>query len=147
MPIYNWLQYLVKFESTRLDIMAVPLFVVRVACYTSLFQTPIRSPMALCLLIRMCTEVLKEDFEGCDSPYPNPVLVLLLIPCRHCCREQEPRKAVESAVESPAACFPQASFPQPTTRNAAACLLWYGFDSSIGAQMEQLTVGESDRVT
>eukprot|EP00667_Euglena_gracilis_P005674 EG_transcript_5712 len=25
---------------------------------------PIRSPMALCLLIRMCAEVLKEDFDG-----------------------------------------------------------------------------------
>mmetsp|Transcript_32897 Transcript_32897/g.53731 ORF Transcript_32897/g.53731 Transcript_32897/m.53731 type:complete len:748 (+) Transcript_32897:1-2244(+) len=30
----------------------------------SVNTTPIRSPMALCLLIRMCTEVLKEDFEG-----------------------------------------------------------------------------------
>eukprot|EP00906_Rhabdomonas_costata_P003965 RCo005954 len=30
----------------------------------SVNTTPIRSPMALCLLIRMCTDVLKEDFAG-----------------------------------------------------------------------------------
>lgn len=30
----------------------------------SVNTTPIRSPMALCLLIRMCTDVLKEDFDG-----------------------------------------------------------------------------------
>lgn len=41
--------------------------------------TPIRSPLALCLLIRMCTDVLKDDFEG--SPDLSQFVVNSL---RHC---------------------------------------------------------------
>eukprot|EP01004_Peranema_trichophorum_P005306 NODE_416_length_2792_cov_57.571750_g357_i0.p1 GENE.NODE_416_length_2792_cov_57.571750_g357_i0~~NODE_416_length_2792_cov_57.571750_g357_i0.p1 ORF type:complete len:859 (+),score=167.60 NODE_416_length_2792_cov_57.571750_g357_i0:66-2642(+) len=45
----------------------------------SVNTTPIRSPMALCLLIRMCTDVLKEDFEG--SPDLSQFVVNSL---KHC---------------------------------------------------------------